>query len=321
MNSIDRQLAIDVADAQKLYKGGLFRKPVHALRGASIKVERGQVFGLLGPNGAGKSTLVKIIMTVIRASHVKGTVLGQPVGTKSALAKVGYLPEHHRFPRYLTGEQVIHLFGGLSGVDRNTLRKRSPELLDMVGMKQWAKTPVSDYSKGMMQRVGIAQALVSDPELLLLDEPTDGVDPIGRAEIRDIVIRLKDQGRTVFLNSHLLSELEMVCDRVAIMVGGIVARQGTLEEIASGRGHYEIDVEPHHFEQAKPLLPEFVLEKEIFKLNTLESSAIQPAIDRLRANRIDIRRVQRVRPTLEDVFMEAVREQYGADGRPVGAKG
>jgi len=231
-------LAIDLHDVAKVYKGR-----VHALQGIEMRVDRGEVFGLLGPNGAGKSTLVKIMMTVIRPTRAVGTVLGQPVGHKPTLQRVGYLPENHRFPRYLTGRQTLEFFGGLAKVDRPTRRKRAGELLDVVGMKDWADRKVSTYSKGMMQRIGIGQALMSDPDLVVLDEPTDGVDPVGRRDIRDVLHRIRDQGKTVFINSHLLSELEMMCNRVAILVQGRVAKQGTLDELTAKSQRYDIEVD------------------------------------------------------------------------------
>ena len=175
--------AIDLRNVAKVYKGR-----VHALQGIDMRVRRGEVFGLLGPNGAGKSTLVKIMMTVVRPTRADGTILGQPVGDKPTLARVGYLPENHRFPRYLTGRQTLEFFGALAKVDRPTRKRRAAELLDAVGMTDWGDRKVSTYSKGMMQRVGLAQALVNDPDLVVLDEPTDGVDPVGRREIRDVLL-------------------------------------------------------------------------------------------------------------------------------------
>ncbi|HEX8914517.1 MAG TPA: ABC transporter ATP-binding protein, partial [Humisphaera sp.] len=217
---------------------------VHALQGIEMRVARGEVFGLLGPNGAGKSTLVKIMMTVIRPTRADGTILGAPVGRhKEALRKVGYLPENHRFPKYLTGRQTLEFFGALAGVDRGTLKKRAGELLDVVGMGAWGDKRVSNYSKGMLQRVGIAQALMPDPDLVVLDEPTDGVDPVGRRDIRDLLQRLREQGKTVFINSHLLSELEMVCDRVAILVQGRVAKQGTIDDLTVKSQRYEVELD------------------------------------------------------------------------------
>lgn len=229
--------AIDLSNVSKTYKG-----KVHALRGISMRVRRGEVFGFLGPNGAGKSTLVKILLTIIRPTNATGQVLGARVGDKETLKRVGYLPEHHRFPDYLTGAQVVDFYGALAGVPRDVRRKRTAELLEVVGMRDWADAKVKGYSKGMRQRVGIAQALVNDPDLVVLDEPTDGVDPVGRRDIREIVARLREQGKTVFINSHLLSELEMVCDRVAILVKGTVASQGTIDELTRDKRYIEIEV-------------------------------------------------------------------------------
>lgn len=233
------ELAIDLHDVTKVYKGR-----VHALQGIEMQVRRGEVFGLLGPNGAGKSTLVKIMMSVVRPTRVAGTILGQPVAHKATLARVGYLPENHRFPRYLTGRQICEFFAALAKVDRPTRKRRAAELIEVVGMSGAADRKIATYSKGMAQRIGLAQAMMNDPDLIVLDEPTDGVDPQGRKDIRDVLSRLKSQGKTVFVNSHLLSELEMVSDRVAILVGGRVARQGTIDEMTVAKQRYEIEFLP-----------------------------------------------------------------------------
>ncbi len=209
----------------KSYKGR------QVVRDVSLSIDSGQIVGLLGPNGAGKSTLVKIIMTVVRPTRASGQVLGAPVGDKATLARIGYLPENHRFPRYLTGRQVLEFFSALSGLPRSQRKSRGDELLEIVGMSAWADHKIGAYSKGMMQRIGLAQAMMHNPDLILLDEPTDGVDPMGRKDIRDVLLRLKERGVSVFINSHLLSELEMISDRVAIIVGGSVAKQGTLVKI------------------------------------------------------------------------------------------
>lgn len=233
--------AIELHDLRKSYRPWPWSRGVAALRGVTFNVRRGEVFGLLGPNGAGKSTLVKILMTVIRASHGRGSMLGRRVGSKGSLRRIGYLPEHHRFPDYLTAAQVMEFFAGMSGLSRRVRRTRSAALLDQVGLSRWAHAKVRSFSKGMRQRLGIAQALVNDPELLLLDEPTDGVDPVGRRDIRELLLAERARGRTVFLNSHLLSELEMVCDRVAIMVKGRVTQLGTIDELTEYGQRYEIE--------------------------------------------------------------------------------
>lgn len=329
-----------------------YGKRVHALKGISLNVRRGEIFGLLGPNGAGKSTLVKILMTVVRPTRAEGWVLGEPVATKSALRQVGYLPENHRFPKYLTGRQTLDFFASLSGADKAWRKKTIPHLLDVVGMTPWADQKIGQYSKGMMQRVGIAQALSADPHLVVLDEPTDGVDPVGRRDIRDVLLRLKHEGKTVFINSHLLSELEMVCDRVAIMVGGQVARLGTVNELAVDRRNYEIEVEadasrpslvqvlsigaievlplapprpglPPPLPVSRGKLPDGRWAEVIgtvVKVGEESAAGIQPLIDRLRAGGYVLRRVTPVQPTLEQLFMEAVAEVSGGDRYVAGAR-
>ncbi|MDP6693827.1 MAG: ABC transporter ATP-binding protein, partial [Phycisphaerales bacterium] len=229
---------IQIQDVEKMYRG-----KVHALRGVSLEVMDGEIFGLLGPNGAGKSTLVKILMTVIHATRVSGTLLEKPIGNRKILEDIGYLPEHHRFPYYLTGKQVLHHYGALCKVAKKERNARASSLLNRLGLTGWENKKVGSYSKGMLQRLGIAQALMNDPKLLVLDEPTDGVDPVGRREIRDLLAELRDEGRAVFLNSHLLSELEMVCDRVAIMVKGKVTMQGTIESLTKDSRRYEIEIQ------------------------------------------------------------------------------
>ncbi len=321
-------LAIDVRGVTKIYRGR-----VAALQGVSLRVQRGEVFGLLGPNGAGKSTLIKILMTVVRPTTAAGTLLGHRVGHKPTLAHVGYLPEHHRFPRYLTGRQTLEFFAALSGVERATRRRRAGELIEIVGMTAWADQKVAAYSKGMMQRIGLAQALVNDPDLVLLDEPTDGVDPVGRRDIRDVLVRLRDTGKTVFINSHLLGELEMVCERVAIMVGGRIASQGTMAELTADRGRYEVEVDaPAHAvltaigglsNGAGTLHSGIAVQVDggRVRVDTTDAAAIQEVLDAVRRAGLTIRRVQPIRPSLEDLFMEAVTDADTGRPRSPGAAG
>ena len=280
-----------------------------------MAVSRGEVFGLLGPNGAGKSTLVKIMMTVVRPTHCIGTVLGAPVGHKPTLAQVGYLPENHRFPRYLTGRQVLLFFGALAKVNSAKLHSRAIELLELVGMTKDADRLVSTYSKGMAQRIGLAHALMNDPELILLDEPTDGVDPLGRREIREVLLRLRAQGKTIFINSHQLSELDALCDRVAILVGGEVRQQGGVEDLSHAGQRYEIEIAPTNVEQdtqhlrdaTAALAPSTVhIVAPNLRIATVDALVIQPVLDSLRRAGCVIRRVQAIRPNLEELFFAAV---------------
>lgn len=326
-----------------------------------MKIGRGEVFGLLGPNGAGKSTLIKILMTVIRSSSGSGSVLGESIGHKPTLAKIGYLPEHHAFPSYLTGRQLLEFYAALNKVPRAVRKKRVGELLELVGMSDWAGTRVKGYSKGMRQRVGIAQALMNEPAIVLLDEPTDGVDPVGRRDIRRMVEQLKSQGRTVFLNSHLLSELEMVCDRVAILVQGQVKTQGTIGELTDPRTYYEIVfrhpaqtiesglAEQREAELAFPIgtIDGLKLSENVqgsmrrgelgdgtwVKLRTMDKAGgtgrievgttdparVQAFLDAARAAGLEIITFQSVRPSLEDLFMEAVTDDITGEALKPGA--
>ena len=327
--------AIDLHHVAKTYP-----RKVYALRGIRMQVHPGEVFGLLGPNGAGKSTLVKIMMTVVRPTRAEGTVLGQPVGHKPTLAKVGYLPENHRQPPYLTGRQALEYYAALAKVDRRTRRRRAVELLELVGMRRWADAKVGTYSKGMQQRVGLAQALMNAPQLVVLDEPTDGLDPVGRREIREVLGKLRDQGTTVFLNSHLLGEVERLCDRVAILVGGKVVHQGTVDDLTACGQFYEIEIQGDaseivrdairaalggNLEPSVPLVPpgrsappvptekgtllsgETVeLVGSMVRIGTDDPAGVQAVIDALRSRELVIRSVRPVRQSLEDFFIRAV---------------
>ncbi len=330
-------LAVDLRDVAKTY-----HRLVQALRGIQMQVRTGEIFGLLGPNGAGKSTLVKIMMTVVRPTRAEGTILGCPIGHKETMFRVGYLPEHFRFPPYLTGRQAIEFFAALTKVDRPTRKRRSAELLDLVDLTKWADAKLGTYSKGMQQRIGLAQALMNDPDLLVLDEPTDGLDPVGRREVREVLCRLRSQGKTIFLNSHMLSEVERVCDRVAILSAGKVVRQGTLEELTAGSECFEIQLHgqpnPVMCDAMRAVLPcelatclslndsaesspNAVQPREVGRLPTGESVEIdgntlriccgdplriQPMIDGLRSRGQVILSVQPLRQSLEDLFIQVI---------------
>ncbi len=286
-----------------------YGKDIYALRGVDVRVGRGEIFGLLGPNGAGKSTLVKIMMTVVRGDEVRGTVLGQPVGHRATMARIGYLPEAHRFPAYLTGMQLLGYYAALAKVGRTLRRRRAPELLDRLSMARWADTKISKYSKGMLQRLGIAQALMNDPDLVVLDEPTDGLDPIGRRDVRELLLELKAEGKTVFLNSHLLSELELVCDRVAILVAGEVQREGRLSDLAGKSIEYRIVVDGDATAAAGPLhrIGAVAHGNEIV-IQGQQRTKVNEAIDALRSAGLLIESVTPQRFSLEDIFVHAVAE-------------
>ncbi len=229
---------IETADLRKSYG------PIEALKGVSLRVEKGQIYGLLGQNGAGKTTLIKILLGIVRLTGGRAALLGEPAGTVTVRRKVGYLPEDHQFPGYHTGYTLMDFYGSLYGVPRTERRRKIPAALELVGIAGRMNSKIKTYSKGMKQRLGIAQALMHDPDLIILDEPTDGVDPMGRKEIRDLMARLKQEGHTIFLNSHLLGEVELICDRVAILQQGQFVREGTIDDLTKSKGTYVIGLLP-----------------------------------------------------------------------------
>ena len=232
-------LAIETHNLRKVYGSKV------ALEDLTIGVPEGEVFGFLGPNGAGKSTTIKLLLGLAFPTSGSARLLGQPLGSVAAKRRIGFLPEQFRFHEWLRGVEFLDFHGELAGVPRAERRRRIPELLELVGLAGRGNDRLGGYSKGMLQRIGLAQALINDPALVFLDEPTSALDPIGRREVRDIIRTLKARGMTVFLNSHLLSEVETVCDRVAIVDHGRVVRYGPLEELLRESLDVELVLGPH----------------------------------------------------------------------------
>jgi ABC-2 type transport system ATP-binding protein len=228
------ELAIETDRLRKVYSTGFWlNQKVESLKACTLKVYKGETFGLLGLNGAGKTTLLKTLLGIVKPSGGRGLLLGKPIGDRSIKKKIGYLPENPYFYDFLTGWELLEYTAGLFEIPRSVQRKRIPALLELVGLAQSAakKKQLRQYSKGMVQRVGMAQALINDPELVFLDEPMSGLDPLGRKQMRDIIVSLGDAGKTVFFNSHVLSEVEQICNRVGILAQGELISCGTLEEL------------------------------------------------------------------------------------------
>jgi ABC-2 type transport system ATP-binding protein len=222
---------IHVENLQKSFRTPLRRKPVHVLQGMTFAVERGEVFGFLGPNGAGKTTTIRILMGLIAATGGQASLFGEPVPTRAARARLGFLPEAPYFYDYLTVSELLDLTGRLFGIEHRERKRRAERLIDLVDLTRARTTPLKKYSKGMLQRAGIAQALINDPELVVLDEPTSGLDPVGRKEVRDIILSLREQGKTVFFSSHILADVENISDRIGIVVGGRMRDVGSVSEL------------------------------------------------------------------------------------------
>lgn len=228
--------AVETWDLTKIYPGG------GGCADISLRVDRGEVFGLLGPNGAGKSTFVKTLLGLLLPTSGRAALLGRPLGDPAARQAIGFLPENFRFHEWMTGGELLSFHAALYGLTRQEARQRIPQVLDLVRLPGVEKKRVGAFSKGMQQRLGLAAALLPRPSLLFLDEPTSALDPIGRKEVRDIMADLQAQGTTVFLNSHLLSEVEMVCTRVAFIRQGRVVADGTLDQLLGGGVEVELEV-------------------------------------------------------------------------------
>jgi ABC-2 type transport system ATP-binding protein len=226
---------LHVSDLRKTFTRGLLRRRVEALRGITLSVERGEIFGFLGPNGAGKTTTIKILMGLIFASGGRAELLGAPAGDRAAKARVGYLPENPYFYDYLTARELLDMVGRLHGLDRTTRHRRSGALVERVGLAEAADRPLRSFSKGMLQRAGLAQALMGEPELVVLDEPMSGLDPVGRKEVRDLVVELRERGTTVFFCTHILADASALCDRVGILVRGKLRDVGSLAQLLDPR--------------------------------------------------------------------------------------
>ncbi len=303
-------LAIEIESLTKRY--GAFV----ALAGVSLRVQRGRVFALLGPNGAGKSTLVKSMLTLVRPGVCRGRLLGHPVGHRPTLAKVGYHPEHARFSDHLTGRQIVRMSAGLAKVPRKAVLMRENDLLERVGMKERADDLHRTYSKGMKQRIGLAQALINDPELVFLDEPTDGVDPEGRVEIRHLIEEMRAEGRTVFVNSHLLGEIEQIADDVAILSRGRIVETGSMRGLMQRRSSFVLTTAgPMPFELKDRFeTAGFKVGADFVEVESDDAVALQPVIDALRAGGVVIREIRESRQTLERVFLDAVHKSE--EGNP-----
>lgn len=304
--------AVEITNISKTYTSSFRKNKVDALVDLNISVPAGSVFGLLGPNGAGKTTLIKILLSICFPTSGTAKVLNEDTYNYKLKYRIGYLPENHKFPSYLSGGDVLRYFGRLSGLEGLSLNKKIDELLELVKMAQWKKLKVKGYSKGMMQRLGIAQALINDPELIFLDEPTDGVDPIGRKEIRDILSELKLQNKTVFLNSHLLSEVEMVSDRVAILNKGKLIREGTVKELTEKKHEYSLELENSLDGEAYlNLASQFnfaQLKDGHYTALVTDTMELNKLIDALRTQSASIKEIIQKKSSLEEMFISLINE-------------
>jgi ABC-2 type transport system ATP-binding protein len=287
------------------------RARIRALDDVSLRVAQGTIFSLLGPNGAGKTTLVKLLLGIVLPTRGSGKIKDQDIRSHKSRECIGYLAENHRFPDFLSARQTLYYYGKMNGVPKQILNSRIPELLETVDMASWSDTKIRKFSKGMLQRLGMAQAMISDPDVLFLDEPTDGIDPIGRREIRDLLIRLRNMGKTIFLNSHLLSEVERVSDEVAILKNGKLLEKGRVDDFVSKKEQFQVRVagDDAHFKRI--CSEEGVThsgDENTPLIKVRDHQHLNRLIDRIRSEHMEIQAVIPHKISLEDFFIEVLDE-------------
>lgn len=231
------EIQLSVRDAHKTFDEGLFKPKKEVLKGVGFEVQKGEIFGFLGPNGAGKTTVIKAITGLIFLDSGEISIAGLPHSSMEAKKKFGFMPENPYFYNHLNGVEFLRFYAELLELDRETAERRTADLLEAVGLSGRAEGKMQTFSKGMLQRIGLAQALLNDPELLILDEPLSGLDPIGRRDVRDLILRLKEEGKTIFFSSHIIPDVETICDRVAVLIDGRVQAVGRVREIVA----HEVD--------------------------------------------------------------------------------
>ncbi len=297
----------------KTYVLGFLRRKVRAISDVSLRVERGEIFGLLGPNGAGKTTTLKVLMGLVRASSGRAELLGAPVGELAAKRRLGYLPESPYFYDYLTGRELLVFLGKLCGLRRADATRRAGQLLEQVGLAGAADLALRRYSKGMLQRVGLAQALIHDPELVVLDEPMSGLDPLGRKDVRELIVELRRAGKTVLLSSHILSDVELLADRVAILVRGRTVDTGPLHQLLDARVlSTEVVVEgatPALLEEIGRLGHPVVSSPASALITVSEATGVDPLLDLVHRHGGRIYSVMPRKESLEDVVVKQARAQ------------
>lgn len=311
LTTTDSPSVVLTSELRKVYRTGFWmNQKVVSLKGCSLTVYQGETFGLLGPNGAGKTTLLKLLLGIIRPSSGKGLLLGKPLGDRQVKQRVGYLPENPYLYEYLTGWEFLELAAGLFQIPSDVQRQRIPELLDLVGLSvaDARKKQMRRYSKGMLQRVGMAQALINDPDLIFLDEPMSGLDPLGRYRMREIILLLKAAGKTIFFNSHILSEVEQICDRIAILSKGELICYGSLDELLGSENTYHVKGQGGDWEILKKWLPNLAFEPDGSWRGTLQADYYDfLASVRLMGGRIISMNLSR--QSLEEFFITQIQQQ------------
>ena len=301
---------VQTTNLGKFYRTGFWmNQKIESLKNCTLTVYQGETFGLLGQNGAGKTTLLKTLLGIVHPTSGSGFLLGQPIGDQVIKEKIGYLPENPYFYEYLTGWEFLEFVAGLFQIPTSIQKQRIPELLDLVGLSKSTaiRKQLRQYSKGMLQRIGMAQTLINDPELVFLDEPMSGLDPMGRYQIREIIISLKKQGKTIFFNSHVLSDVEKICDRIAILAEGELICIGTLDEVLGTNESYYVKGKSGNLKILKQWIPDLEFEHNFWQ-GHLQGDP-QEFLVSLGLMKATLMKMNIERLSLEEYFMEQLRER------------
>ena len=299
--------AIRIDNLQKKFRLGFIPKTRQILKGITFSVREGEIFGYLGPNGAGKTTTIKCLLGLIRPDVGTIEIFGRSHLSPRSRQTLGFLPENPYFYDYLTAAEFLAFTADLFGLDRVEKEERIARLLKLVGLERAAGLPLRKFSRGMLQRAGLAQALINDPKLVILDEPLGGMDPIGRKEIRDIIVRFKDEGKTVFFTSHILQDIEMICDRVAIIVGGRIVKEGALRDLVSERVLFtEVTVSGLSPKAFRGLGESISAQGDRVLLKVYDESKVDEVLDLVHSQKGRLVSLNPRTETLEDIFVETV---------------
>ena len=314
VDAIERPIIVQTHGLRKVYRTGFWlNQKVVSLKDCSLTVYRGETFGLLGPNGAGKTTLLKILLGITRPTNGRAMLLNQPIGDHDVKQWIGYLPENPYFYDYLTGWEFLRYTAGLFGISGSVQRQRISQLLELVGLSHAAarKKQLRQYSKGMLQRIGMAQALINNPEVVFLDEPMSGLDPMGRFQVREIILSLKAEGKTIFFNSHILSDVEMICDRIAILDQGELICIGDMAELLGTPDHYFVKGRGGSLDVLKKWMINLEFQGGFWQGHLQGEPFDFLSSVRLMGGRLVT--LQLSRPTLEEFFMEQISRRRASD--------
>jgi ABC-2 type transport system ATP-binding protein len=305
-------LVVQTEQLSKIFRVGFWGKRVTAVDGVSLEVRRGEVFGFLGPNGAGKTTTLKILMGLIYPTSGTARLFNLDMGDPCAKARLGFLPESPYFYDYLTSREFLGFYGHLFGLWGAVLGKRVDELLELVGMTHAKDLQLSKFSKGMLQRVGVAQALINDPELVVLDEPMSGLDPIGRKEVRDLILRLKESGKTVLFSSHILHDAEVLCDRVAIVLKGRLVACGRVTDLLDQGASHQVELvvdrlSPEGLDHLRPLTDKVVMQGDRMLVVLKSQQQVGGALEIIRTAKASLVSLNPQKGSLEDFFIREVK--------------